>query len=33
VGYLQPAMTSRSILGTIATVIADARARQPRATA
>ena len=27
-GYLQPAMTSRSIVGTIAGVLADARARQ-----
>jgi hypothetical protein len=33
VGYLEPAMTSRSILGTIAGVLADARARQRGATA
>lgn len=32
-GYLQPAMTSRFILGTIAAVLADARARHRRADA
>ncbi|BCS34615.1 hypothetical protein TBR22_A38430 [Luteitalea sp. TBR-22] len=32
-GYLQPGMTSRSILGTIRGVLADARARQRRAAA
>ena len=33
IGYLQPAMTSRSILGTIAWVLGDARRRRRRAIA